>query len=171
VGTAEVACEHGDGPIFARLHGALLPHMDVLRRSMPPEYWDRYLERTATVQAALGEAPFAAAAAAGTRLSWDDAVAEALLYAERVAAEAASEPRSAGRAVPTARYPDGLTPREVEVLRLIAAGRTNQEITQALVLSIRTVERHIETIYAKIGVRGKSARAAAAVFAHSHSLV
>src|SRR5437870_2814794 len=52
-------------------------------------------------------------------------------------------------------YPDHLTHREVEVLRLIAAGRTNLEISRELVLSLRTVARHITNIYGKIGARSK----------------
>ncbi|TMG02513.1 MAG: alpha/beta fold hydrolase [Chloroflexi bacterium] len=52
-------------------------------------------------------------------------------------------------------YPDLLTAREVEVLRLIAAGRTNLEISRELVLSLRTVARHITNIYGKIGARSK----------------
>lgn len=67
--------------------------------------------------------------------------------------------------------PAGLTPREVEVLRLVAAGRSNQEIASELVLSVRTVERHLSTIYEKLGARGKVARAAAAAYALSHGLV
>ena len=58
--------------------------------------------------------------------------------------------------------PAGLTPRETQVLRLVASGRTNNEIAEELVLSIRTVERHIGNIYSKIGARG---RADATVFA------
>jgi DNA-binding CsgD family transcriptional regulator len=49
-----------------------------------------------------------------------------------------------------------LTPREMEVLRLIADGCTNTEIAAELVLSVRTVERHIANIYAKIGARGRA---------------
>jgi len=52
-------------------------------------------------------------------------------------------------------YPDHLTSREIEVLRLIAAGRTNLEISRELVLSLRTVARHITNIYGKIGARSK----------------
>ena len=56
---------------------------------------------------------------------------------------------------PTARgvwhHPTGLTAREVEVLRSIAAGKTNREIAAELVLSVPTVERHVANIYAKIG--------------------
>jgi DNA-binding CsgD family transcriptional regulator len=53
-------------------------------------------------------------------------------------------------------YPDRLTAREVEILCRIAAGRTNQEIAEDLILSIRTVERHITNLYGKIGARGKA---------------
>jgi ATP/maltotriose-dependent transcriptional regulator MalT len=61
--------------------------------------------------------------------------------------------------------PAGLTAREVEVLRLVARGRSNQEIATELVLSVRTVERHIANIYDKIGASGRAARAAAASYA------
>jgi len=52
--------------------------------------------------------------------------------------------------------------REVEVLRLVAAGRSNAEIAEALSISVRTVERHLTNLYAKLGLLGRSARAAAA---------
>ena len=65
-------------------------------------------------------------------------------------------------------YPDGLTKREVEVLRLIAAGKSNREVATELVLSIRTVERHIFNIYSKINAHG---RAAATSYAISHQLI
>jgi len=58
--------------------------------------------------------------------------------------------------VVAAASPAGLTPRESEVLRLIAAGQTNREISQHLVLSERTVARHITNIYTKIGARSKA---------------
>jgi LuxR family transcriptional regulator, maltose regulon positive regulatory protein len=66
--------------------------------------------------------------------------------------------------------PANLTPRELEVLRLLAAGHSNQEISRELVLSVRTVERHISNIYGKIDASGPAARAAAAVFAGQHNL-
>lgn len=65
---------------------------------------------------------------------------------------------------------DGLTLRERDVLRLLAQGRSNQEIAAELVLSVRTVERHISNIYAKIGASGRTARAAAASYAASLGL-
>jgi DNA-binding CsgD family transcriptional regulator len=68
----------------------------------------------------------------------------------------------------TARHPNGLTEREVEVLRLIAGGCTNREIADALVLSVRTVERHIAHIYSKTNARG---RADATRYAVRHHLI
>jgi pimeloyl-ACP methyl ester carboxylesterase len=57
---------------------------------------------------------------------------------------------------------EALSPRELEVLGLVAAGLTNEEIAERLFLSIRTVERHLSNIYGKLQVSGKAARAAAA---------
>jgi DNA-binding NarL/FixJ family response regulator len=62
----------------------------------------------------------------------------------------------------------GVTARELEVLRLVAAGRTNRAIAAELVLSERTVERHVSNIFAKLGV---SSRAAATAFAYEHELL
>lgn len=59
-----------------------------------------------------------------------------------------------------------LTTREREVLRLVATGLDNEEVAGRLYLSVRTVERHLSNVYAKLGVSGKAARAgAAALFA------
>jgi DNA-binding CsgD family transcriptional regulator len=60
-----------------------------------------------------------------------------------------------------------LTPREVEVLRLLASGASNQEIAATLVISVHTVERHLANIYAKIGARR---RADATRYALRHGL-
>jgi DNA-binding CsgD family transcriptional regulator len=62
----------------------------------------------------------------------------------------------------------GLTARELEVLRLVAAGHTNQDIADALCLSIKTVARHLENIFAKLGV---CTRTAATAFAYNHGLI
>jgi pimeloyl-ACP methyl ester carboxylesterase/DNA-binding CsgD family transcriptional regulator len=57
---------------------------------------------------------------------------------------------------------DALSTREREIMGLVAEGHTNGEIADALVLSPRTIERHLSNVYAKLGVEGKAARAAAA---------
>jgi ATP/maltotriose-dependent transcriptional regulator MalT len=62
----------------------------------------------------------------------------------------------------------GLSERELEVLRLVAAGKSNREIASALVISEHTVARHLQNIYAKLRV---SSRAAATAFAFEHELV
>ncbi len=60
-----------------------------------------------------------------------------------------------------------LTPREIEVLRLVASGRSNSEIAAALVISEHTVARHLQNIFGKLGV---SSRTAAAAYAFEHRL-
>jgi len=55
-----------------------------------------------------------------------------------------------------------LAAREEQILEMVAEGRSNEEIADALVLSVRTVERHLSNSYAKLRVSGKAARAAAA---------
>lgn len=62
----------------------------------------------------------------------------------------------------------GLTAREVEVLSLVAAGRTNRAVADELVISDKTVERHLSNVYRKLEV---SNRAAATAYAHEHGLV
>jgi DNA-binding CsgD family transcriptional regulator len=64
--------------------------------------------------------------------------------------------RSTPGARPSSSYPNGLTARQAEVLRLIAEGRSNREIAAGLVLSQRTVQRHVADIYAKIGARNRA---------------
>jgi DNA-binding CsgD family transcriptional regulator len=62
----------------------------------------------------------------------------------------------------------GLTPRELEVLRLLAAGKSNREIASVLVISEHTVARHVQNIFAKLDV---SSRTAAGAFAYQHELL
>lgn len=86
---------------------------------------------------------------------------------ESVAVEAVlhAAGRSAQRPVPR---PDGLTPREIEVLCLVARGASNREIAAALVISEKTARNHVERTYAKIGV---SNRIGASMYALQHGLV
>ena len=58
---------------------------------------------------------------------------------------------------------EALTPRELEVLRLVAAGASNGEIAATLGLSINTVERHVGNIYRKIDARGRADATAYAI--------
>jgi len=70
--------------------------------------------------------------------------------------------------VGTTQLPNGLTGREAEVLCLVASGRTNKQMAEALGLSEKTIARHLSNIFTKIDV---SSRAAATAFAFEHELV
>ena len=61
-----------------------------------------------------------------------------------------------GDANASSRRSDGVTQRQIAVLRLVAAGRSNREIAAALAVSERTVERHLENIYRKIAARNRA---------------
>ncbi len=131
----------------------------------------------AAAQGDLGEEQFRRRWDEGRGLSLDAAIEEALAVEgpEALGGDVATvdPPQAAPRHDETARpsrqpAPAGLSPREVEVLCLLANGRTSQEMAEALVLSVRTVERHITHIYEKIGARG---RADATAFALKHHLI
>jgi DNA-binding NarL/FixJ family response regulator len=69
---------------------------------------------------------------------------------------------------PDAEPQHGLTPRELEVLRLVATGMTNQAIADDLYVAVKTVDRHVGSILAKLGV---SSRTAATAYAYEHDLL
>jgi DNA-binding CsgD family transcriptional regulator len=100
-----------------------------------------------TARAALDEETFATAWAAGRRLRPAQAVAEALAPLD-------ASTTSSGIT---------LTPREAEILRLLAAGLTDPAIAAALFISVRTVEHHVGRILAKLGVRTRTAAVSAAI--------
>jgi len=81
---------------------------------------------------------------------------------------AAADLRRVARAAPDNPGPAGLTARELDVLRLIARGKTNRAIGDELVISEKTVARHVSNIFLKLDV---STRAAAAAYAFDHALV
>ena len=56
------------------------------------------------------------------------------------------------------------------MLRLVARGASNADIARELVLSVRTVERHVANLYLKIGASGRTARAVATAWAHTHGV-
>ena len=115
----------------------------------------------ATARRTLGHRAAAEAWDAGLALRLEDAITEAL---------APGHAADGLRLPPPPRARDAITPREAEVLALVAAGRSNGEIAAQLFLSVRTVERHLGRVYDRLGLRGKSARAAAAAYAVGHGL-
>jgi non-specific serine/threonine protein kinase len=151
-GVAAVAIHRNLAAPAARLLGAAVAIRDGAGIAVPGVVVARREEYVARARARLGEEAFAAAWRAGQALSAADAVAEALA----ALANPLLSPSS-----PTA--PHGLTPREVDVLRLLVAGRSNQEIGAALFISRRTAATHIQHIFDKLGVDNRTEAAAAAV--------
>jgi DNA-binding NarL/FixJ family response regulator len=99
----------------------------------------------------------------------EESAVRELAAARRTLAELGARPaEQEASALIRPTLPGGLTEREVEVLRLVAAGKTNPEIAELLVLSEKTVGRHLTNIFNKINV---TTRTAAAAFAFEHQLV
>ena len=89
--------------------------------------------------------------------------------AAKAEARAREQLEELGARTPEARA-GGLSAREAEVLRLVARGLSNDDIARELVLSVRTVERHVANLYAKIGASGRTGRAIATAWAHAHGI-
>jgi predicted ATPase/DNA-binding CsgD family transcriptional regulator len=109
---------------------------------------------------AMGVQGLSGAMAAGRLLSPDEVVAEALALAA-----AATSTLASGRSGFAASH--GLTPREIEVLRLLAGGDSNREISERLFISPATVARHVANIFAKLEV---DSRTKAVASAHRHGI-
>jgi predicted ATPase/DNA-binding CsgD family transcriptional regulator len=164
---------HGLLEGFAYLSGQLGQHARVLRLAaateasvalgaQPAYYGGRTLDGIIGIaRETLGAEASAQEWKLGQSLSTD----QALGYACELLNDKTEQPPDRIR---DGRFPGGLSRREVEVLRLVAAGRTNREIAAELVLSERTVAHHVDSILTKLGV---STRSAATAFAFRNSLV
>jgi non-specific serine/threonine protein kinase len=100
----------------------------------------------------LGPATFERIWNEGRRLSWDEAIAEAVEPRDEPSPPTAGS-NSTGR----------LSPREVEVLRLLVQGHTDREIAEALFISPRTAQGHVSSIFNKLGVNSRTAAATVAL--------
>jgi DNA-binding NarL/FixJ family response regulator len=118
-----------------------------------------YERALASARAQLGEKTFAAAWEEGRTMTLEQALASQGPVTAMQQSTSLS-PRPA--------YPDGLTAREVEVLRLVALGMTDAQVANQLVLSPRTVQGHLRSIYNKLNVNSRSA---ATRYAVEHKLV
>jgi DNA-binding NarL/FixJ family response regulator len=91
--------------------------------------------------------------------AWDAAFAEGRAMTLGEAAEYALNREKPAESVPASPYPGGLSAREAEVLRLVARGLTNARVAQELYISPRTVDRHLNSVYRKLGVSSRTAAA------------
>jgi non-specific serine/threonine protein kinase len=168
----------------ARLLGAAQAMQARTGTPSPPSAMADYERTVADARAALGEARFDATWKAGGGMSLGEAVAYALsaeaasaapdpavLVDERQAATTEAAEAPVRPLQPERRGAIPLSAREVEVVSLIAQGLSNREIANRLILSVRTVERHIENVYNRLGISGKAGRAIVTAYALRHELV
>jgi predicted ATPase/DNA-binding CsgD family transcriptional regulator len=161
-GAAGLAAAGGDPLLAARLFGAAAAQRDDEQVQLKPSIQAELDRLTARVRDDVGEAPFAAAWAEGRALRLEEAVAEA----REVLADPwrPSQPsRGQRQAASAAASGPQLTPREWQVLRLLAAGRSDKEIAGELYISARTASSHVAAIIAKLGVSSRTAAVALAL--------
>jgi predicted ATPase/class 3 adenylate cyclase/DNA-binding CsgD family transcriptional regulator len=163
-GVAAVLAAQGNHTWAAHLWGAAEALREAIGEHLPPFERAHYNRAVAASCSQLGEQAFATAWAEGRVLSPE----QALATPEPVALSTPGESLSSPTTKSPAPYPDGLTSREVEVLRVVAQGLTNEQVAQRLLISPRTVDTHLTSIYSKIGV---SSRSAATRYAMEHHLI
>jgi non-specific serine/threonine protein kinase len=154
---AWLATREGDISHAARLLGAAARLRETIGVPVPPSTERAYDRHVPTILALLGPG--------GWQRAWTDGHGLGLAEATAFALDGLADVSIASLA--SASRPASLTDRELEVLRLIATGRSNKEIAAQLSISIRTVERHINNLYRKIDAQNK---ADATAFAIRHNL-
>ena len=147
---------HGEHGRAAWMFGAAEALREAVGAFVLPLYRAEYDRGVAAARAGLDEEALAKAWAEGRAMTPEQAVEYALSKEDL--------PRSRS----TMSYPAGLSAREAEVLELVAKGLTNAQIAKELFISPRTVDRHLNSIYRKVGI---SSRAAATRFAAEHNLL
>jgi ATP/maltotriose-dependent transcriptional regulator MalT len=165
-GLAAVVAAQGELHWAARLWGAAEVLRDGMGSPIPPIYRANYERSVAAARTQLGEQAFATAWAEGGTMTLDQVLGEQGKVPVTTPAETEQPSRSMTKPPPS--YSDGLTAREVEVLRLLAQGMTSAQIAEQLVISVVTVNFHVRSIYSKLGV---TSRAAATRYSMEHHLV
>ncbi len=165
-GLAGVAAAESAFSWAAQLWGAAEALREEIATPLMPVFRTDYEHAVATACQALGEEAFAAAWAEGRSMTLDQVLGEQGIAA--ISTPASTEQPAIPITKSSPPYPDGLTAREVEVLCSVAKGLTDAQIAEQLVISPRTVNTHLTSIYSKIQV---SSRSAATRYAIEHHLV
>ena len=143
------------------LWGVAEPLRESRSVAIPPAIYERMV---AMVRSQLGEAAFTTAWAQGRSMTPEHALA-AQGTAE-MPLSVSTVPSSSPPAKTSPAYPAGLTAREVEVLRLVAQGLSDAQVAEQLVISPRTVNWHLTSIYSKLGVSSRAAATRYAIEQH-----
>jgi ATP/maltotriose-dependent transcriptional regulator MalT len=181
------------GPDWAERAARLLGGAQALQATTgapaPPSELADYQRTEADARASLGAERFATLWSEGAALSLEEAIEYALsedpVSADvRVVADAQGQATlarigpvddavmaPAGPSVTPSAQDVPLSAREREVVALIAEGLSNRQIAECLVISVRTVERHIENVYNRLGISGKAGRAIVTAYALRHGLM
>jgi len=157
---ARVAVGEGQLQRAASLWGAASAMRDSIHALLPPSYQADDAPYVEKVRMALGKKAFATHWAQGGILTVDQALAlagDATPPAKLPLPAMLPPTAEPGRDTPPRRHEYGLTPREVEVLRLVAAGLTDAQIATRLVISPRTVGKHLQSVYGKLNLPSRSA--------------
>lgn len=167
IAVARTADLCGDPARAAFFHGTIEASLPLIERFLPEPQVIRHHAVVDAARATLGDDEFDRQVRLGADLSWGQAVEEAITYvASRTATTGRPDgtaSRPAGSSAPSA---DRLTARQIDVLRLLAAGLPNKEIAAELGLRPKTVMHHTTAIYRSLGVRGRTEAAAAAFRLH-----
>jgi ATP/maltotriose-dependent transcriptional regulator MalT len=163
-GLGEAVAAQGEPAWAARLWGEAEALRQTIGAPMAPVYRATYERALSLARAKLGEQAFHTAWVEGRMMTPMQAVAAQ----EQAMTPTALPARSAAPPLQPPTSPFGLTARELEVLRLLAQGLSDAQIAEHLVISPRTVNRHITSLYSKLGV---SSRAAATHYAIEHHLL
>jgi DNA-binding CsgD family transcriptional regulator len=145
-----------------KLHASATLHAAIVRQAGSEHHVPELPELAARLEARLGVEPFHTCGVAGEGMD----LGEAAHFARHEIQQALAELRAS--AADREARPGGLSLREVDVLRLAAAGHTTREIAERLFISAKTADRHIQNLYTKIGA---SNRADATRWAAEHGLV
>jgi ATP/maltotriose-dependent transcriptional regulator MalT len=164
-GLAAVVAAQGEPTWAARLWGTAQAQREAYSIPLPPVYRADYEQAVAAARTQLGEKSFAAAWAEGRSMTPEQALAAH--GPATIPAPTLAKPSFTPPARLSSTSPDSLTAREVEVLRLLAQGLTDAQIAEQLIISPRTVNTHLTSIYGKIQV---SSRSAATRYAIEHQL-
>jgi DNA-binding CsgD family transcriptional regulator/tetratricopeptide (TPR) repeat protein len=155
-----VASALGQPEAAARFHGMTRAMFPLLATRMAPAHVERHDKTLDQLRTVLGPDEFEELADKGSRIDWESGVDEALALCRRDDAVGSIPVR---QPVPGRVNAGSLTHRQLDVVRLLAAGLSNKEIAQQLSVAPKTVMHHTTTIYRKLGVRGRGEATARAI--------